>query len=109
VIDVQRAKEKGYETVVKEGLCDEVRLAFSIFELPSVVCGILMLLCDCIHTIFVSIILRCCSFGSHDASLCCIFLRTWMLHSLTIHYSTLFVFLNLPTFSSNVVVFHLVS
>jgi hypothetical protein len=73
------------------------------------VCGILMLLCDCIHTIFVSIILRCCSFGSHDASLCCIFLRTWMLHSLTIHYSTLFVFLNLPTFSSNVVVFHLVS
>jgi hypothetical protein len=37
VIDVQRAKEKGYETVVKEGLCDEVRLAFSIFELPSVI------------------------------------------------------------------------
>jgi len=37
VIDVQRSKEKGYETVVKEGLCDEVRLAFSILELSSVI------------------------------------------------------------------------
>ncbi|WVZ99097.1 hypothetical protein U9M48_044446 [Paspalum notatum var. saurae] len=36
VIDVQRSKEKGYETVVKEGLCDEVRLAFSILQLSSV-------------------------------------------------------------------------
>ena len=36
MIDVQRGKEKGYETVVKEGLCDEVRLAFSILELYSI-------------------------------------------------------------------------
>lgn len=37
MIDVQRGKEKGYETVVKEGLCDEVRFAFSILELSSVI------------------------------------------------------------------------
>jgi hypothetical protein len=37
VIDVQRGKEKGYETMVKEGLCDEVRLVFSIIELYSIV------------------------------------------------------------------------
>jgi hypothetical protein len=30
VIDVNRSKEKGYTTVVKEGFCDEVKLRFLI-------------------------------------------------------------------------------
>jgi hypothetical protein len=38
VIDVQQGKEKGYETLVKEGLCDEVRphVDFFIMEWCSV-------------------------------------------------------------------------
>lgn len=36
VIDVNRTKEKGYTTVVKEGFCDEVKSRFLILFLTLV-------------------------------------------------------------------------
>ena len=41
VIDIQRGKEKGYETLVKEGLCDEVRISAYVFPSCYFLC-----LCD---------------------------------------------------------------
>lgn len=39
MIDVQRDKEKGYETVVKEGLCDEVRTCVALISYTMVYNG----------------------------------------------------------------------